>query len=137
MKLPLPYQIPSEVTLSPQTHRQTLGKYGEDLAAEYLEKHGYRIIEKNFKARYGEIDIIVSKNDQLIFVEVKTRIGKNYGIPEEAVTRKKIREIIKTSQYYSLLHSALSQNLRIDVIAIELNPDRSIRDLRHIENITL
>jgi putative endonuclease len=118
------------------SHRPNLGKYGESLAAEYLEKHGYRIIEQNFKARYGEIDIISQKDRILVFIEVKTRIGKKYGLPEEAVTKRKIREVVITAEYYSLLHPNTPKSHRIDVIAIELFTDRTIKDLRHIENIT-
>lgn len=119
-----------------ENHRQTLGKLGETIASEYLVDHGYTLIERNFKARYGEIDLIVSKNNILVFVEVKTRIGKKYGIPEEAVTSRKIHEVLITSEYYALLHPELPTSHRIDVIAIELFPDKTIQDLRHIENIT-
>jgi len=117
-------------------HKQTLGKYGENLAAEYLEKHGYRIIDRNFKARYGELDIITTKDNQLIFVEVKTRIGKKFGTPEESVTKRKIQEVVATAAYYYLLHPSLPTSHRIDVIAIQLFPDKTIQDLRHIKNIT-
>jgi putative endonuclease len=117
-------------------HRQSLGKYGEDLAADYLIGHGYHLIQRNFKARYGEIDIIAMKNPILVFIEVKTRMGKKYGTPEEAVTRRKIHEVTVTAEYYYLLHPGLPKAHRIDVIAIELFSDKSIKDLRHIENIT-
>ena len=117
-------------------HRQSLGKYGEDLASDYLIGHGYSLIQRNFKARYGEIDIIAQKNSVLVFIEVKTRMGKKYGTPEEAVTKRKIHEVTMTSEYYYLLNPQLPKAHRIDVIAIELFPDKTIKDLRHIENIT-
>jgi len=117
-------------------HRQSLGKYGEDLAADYLQCHGYHLIQRNFKARYGEIDIIAKKNSILVFIEVKTRIGKKYGIPEEAVTRRKIHEVTVTAEYYYLLNPQFPKAHRIDVIAIELFPDKTIQDLRHIQNVT-
>ncbi|HCM82095.1 MAG: hypothetical protein UW37_C0008G0022 [Candidatus Gottesmanbacteria bacterium GW2011_GWA2_44_17] len=123
--------------MNPQAcHKQNLGKHGESLACDYLEKHGYGIIDRNFKARYGEIDIIATKDKILVFIEVKTRINQKYGSPEEAVTPRKIKEVIATAAYYSLLHSDLPTSHRIDVIAIQLFPDRTIQDLRHIENIT-
>jgi len=122
--------------MKPLPHRQNLGNYGEILAAEYLTKRGYRLIDRNFKARYGEIDIIAITNDILVFVEVKTRIGNKYGTPEEAVTQRKIHEVIVTAQYFALLHPELPKSHRIDVIAIELFPDKTIKDLRHIENST-
>lgn len=120
----------------PQSHKQSLGKYGEGIATQYLEQHGYQIIDRNFKARYGELDIIATKNTTLVFVEVKTRIGKKFGFPEEAITARKLHEIIMTSEYYNLLHPSLPKFYRIDVIALELFPDRTIKDLRHIENIS-
>jgi putative endonuclease len=116
--------------------KKHLGNLGETIAAEYLEKHGYHLIERNFKARYGEIDIIAQKQGILVFIEVKTRIGNAYGLPEEAVTKRKIREVTLTAQYYYLLNPQLPTSHRIDVIALELNPDKTIKDLRHIENIT-
>jgi len=117
-------------------HKQSLGKYGEDLAASYLQTKGYTIIKRNFKARYGEIDIIARNDSTLIYVEVKTRIGKKYGLPEEAVTKRKIHEVTVTSEFYTMLHPYLPKSRRIDVIAIELYPDKTMKDLRHIENIT-
>jgi len=116
--------------------KKHLGNLGETIAADYLVKHGYHIIERNFKARYGEIDIIAQKQGILVFIEVKTRIGNTYGLPEEAVTKRKIREVTLTAQYYYLLNPQLPTSHRIDVIALELNPDKTIKDLRHIENIT-
>lgn len=121
----------------PQVHRQLLGNKGEDLAVSYLQKHGCRIIARNFKARYGELDIIAIHDNILVFVEVKTRIGHQYGRPEESVTPRKIREVVKTSQYYSMIHPELPQALRIDVIAIELDDNGCISTFQHIKNITL
>ena len=117
-------------------HRQSLGKFGEKLAADYLSKRGYRILERNFKARYGEIDIICTKDNTLIFVEVKTRIGEKYGKPEESVTPKKLREIVKAAQYYKLTHDHLPEALRIDVIAIQLDDQNTVASFRHIQSVT-
>ncbi len=113
-----------------------LGKIGEDLASSYLSGHGYRIIERNFKARYGEIDIIALSGSILVFIEVKTRIGRQFGSPEEAVTPRKIREVVKTSEFYKVLHPELPESLRLDVIGIELNSDETLKYFNHIQNIT-
>ena len=118
------------------SHKQSLGKYGETLAASYLRRKGFQIIERNFKARYGEIDIVAIDKDALVFVEVKTRIGDRFGAPEESVTPGKIRELIKTGEYYGLLHPNLPKQLRIDVIAIKLTGERSVESINHIKNIT-
>jgi len=122
--------------LLPQKHKQSLGAFGERLASIHLEKNGYSIVETNYKARYGEIDIIAGKDHALIFVEVKTRIGTRYGTPEEAVTPKKIRELVKTAQYYVLTHNKQDMRLQIDVIAIQLSPEGKVQTLTHHENIT-
>lgn len=116
--------------------KKLLGKKGEDIAVAYLEKHGYRIIERNFKKHYGELDVIALSGSDLVYVEVKTRIGTQYGKPEEAVTPWKLREVIKTAQYYKLLHPNLPDSIRIDVIGIELNYDNTLKYFNHIQNVT-
>lgn len=113
-----------------------LGYYGESLAADYLESQGYKILERNFKARYTEIDIIAKDKDFLTFVEVKTRFSEKYGPPEEAITAWKLKTLERAAQYYKLLHPELPEALRIDVVAIELNPDRSVKRLGLIKNAT-
>lgn len=119
-----------------QLPRQLLGKEGEDIAADYLKKHGYRIITRNFRSRYGELDIVALHNQTLIFIEVKTRIGNEFGLPEEAVTPRKLREVIKTGEYFKLLHPELPEALRIDVVAIEMSTEGNVEAFRHIPNVT-
>ena len=121
----------------PQSHRQKLGNIGEQLAVSYLQKHGYHIIDRNFKARYGELDIICEKDAVLIFVEVKTRIGEKFGKPEESVTPWKLREVVKTAEFYKMTHDKLPEALRIDVIAIQLNEENQTISFNHIKNVTL
>jgi len=75
----------------------TLGKEGEDLAADFLKKKGFRIIEKNYRTVFGEIDIIARDHDVIVFVEVKTRAGNAFGHPFEAVNQKKIEKIRKVA----------------------------------------
>lgn len=120
-----------------QLARQLLGKKGEDLAAKYLEDHGYTIIARNFKARYGELDIIATEGSTLVFIEVKTRIGRKFGLPEEAVTPRKLREVIQTAQYFKLLHPELPDSLRIDVIGIELTEFEETKYFNHLRNVTI
>ncbi len=124
------------MNLSQALHKQQLGKTGETIASNYLQKKGYRIIDRNFKARYGELDIICIHKNTLVFVEVKTRIGTEFGLPEESVTPKKLREVIQTAQYYILSHAGLPESLRIDVIGIELDEDDKIVYFNHIESVT-
>jgi len=97
--------------------RHTLGAWGEEQAALYLANQGYRIVERGFRSRFGEIDIIARSADNLIFCEVKTRRHGALTTPQEAVTRTKQRRLIKTAGWY-LNHHPWDGDLRFDVIAI-------------------
>ncbi|MBI4066303.1 YraN family protein [Candidatus Gottesmanbacteria bacterium] len=117
--------------------KKRLGKIGEDLACEYLLSHQYRVIERNFQKRYGELDIVAIKDNTLVFVEVKTRIGRTFGLPEESVTLRKLAEVKQTAYYYKLLHPQFPESMQIDVIAIELDVDETLKAFRHIPNVTM
>ena len=104
--------------------KRRYGEIGEDYAKDLLKTKGYQIIERNFKNKLGEIDIIAIDGDTLIFVEVKTRWSKRYGKPEEAVTAKKLAKIKRVGVAYSQLHPALPKEMRIDVVAIEVEKGR-------------
>ena len=97
----------------------SFGKKAEDLAFQLLKQNGYKILERNFRSRFGEIDIVAQDKDTLVFVEVKARSNRNFGLPEEAVTPSKLRKIQKTAEYYSLTHAEFPQKLRIDVVSLE------------------
>lgn len=116
-----------------------LGSVGESLAAKLLHQKGYKIVEKNFRSKLGEIDIIALEDNTLVFIEVKTRWTKEYGPPEEAVTHRKIKSIVKTGQYYKLLHPKLPEALRIDVVTIDFTKAQPIEsaEVKLIKNITL
>lgn len=96
------------------------GAIGEELAIKLLRKNNYKIVTKNFRSKFGEIDIVALDKDTLIFVEVKTRWSKKFGSPEEAVTQKKLSKIRKAGEYFCLLNQHLPKKLRIDVVAIEM-----------------
>ena len=119
-------------------HKIQIGKLGEDLAVQYLKKKGWKILQRNFKARYGEIDIVAQVDKTLVFVEVKTRLNSAYGTPEESVTPRKLREVVETAQYYKTLHPKLPDALRVDVIGIVLDPvSRVPTYFEHTPNVTL
>lgn len=118
-----------------QTSNQRLGKLGEDIAAEFLRKQGYTILQRNFKAGYGEIDIIALTSDILVFVEVKTREDTSFGTPEEAVTSRKLREVVKTAEYYKMLHPELPEGMRMDVIGIQITGGKTSY-FKHTQNVT-
>lgn len=98
--------------------KSEFGSKAENIACDLLFQNNYKIIDRNFHSRFGEIDIIALKDNTLIFVEVKARHSLKYGMPEEAVTKSKLWKIRKTGEYYSILHPELPKKLRIDVVAL-------------------
>lgn len=102
--------------------KNTLGKLGEELAAKYLTKLGYKIIEKNFRIRGGEIDIIALDGNTLVYIEVKTRSSHQFGSPEEAVTPWKLKFLERSAKFYrnNRKNLKLPELERIDVLAIDL-----------------
>ncbi len=115
------------------THNR--GAIGEQLACEYLEKKGYSIIERNYRIREGEIDIVAKDGGDIVFIEVKLRNSVVFGYPEEAVGDTKLKRIVKTIKTY--LHSERTKYscIRFDIISIVC--DNSLSTIRHIENIEL
>ncbi|MCD6386573.1 YraN family protein [Candidatus Sumerlaeota bacterium] len=77
-----------------------IGSWGEEIAVEFLRKKGYRIIERNFRCKRGEIDIVASEGNSLVFVEVKTRSSTQFGEPEQAVNPEKLRHLQHTAYIY-------------------------------------
>jgi putative endonuclease len=98
--------------------RQELGKIGENLAADALSRQGYTILVRNYRCRSGEIDIIGKVRDTLAFIEVKTRRSHLYGLPEDAVTMRKQRQIIKSAQHYLAEHNLFDHDCRFDVVSV-------------------
>jgi len=95
-----------------------IGNYGEDFACQILKKLGYKILSRNFYTRFGEIDIITKKDDEIIFVEVKTRTSRRYGLPVEAVTKIKMARIEKSIQYYLMVKNLKSVKCRVEIFCI-------------------
>ena len=98
--------------------RLSLGKKGEDLAAEFLKRKGYRIRERNYRSPLGEIDIIALDGATIVFVEVKTRSDRSLGEPFESVTAKKQKQIIRTALYYLSKKRIRNNDARVDVVSI-------------------
>lgn len=117
-------------------NRHAIGKLGEDIASDYLEKKGYKIIERNFSCMQGEIDIIAQDKKEKVFVEVKTRTNLNYGYPIESVTEAKKNHIEKSSQYYIYKNHLNNEYIRIDAIEIFLYKKNKYK-INHIKNIIL
>lgn len=112
-----------------------LGNLGEKIARRYLQKKKYKILAKNFKRKWGEVDIVAKKKNRIIFFEVKCISKKEGFFPEDQVSQKKKRQLLKMTQIY------LSENKiplaiphQIDILAIEIFPDFKKAKIRHLEN---
>ena len=116
-----------------QLNKET-GNKGEELATEYLAKKGYKILERNFRTRFGEIDIVCSDAQTLVFVEVKTKIGHDFGEPEEMVNKKKIGQVKRMGEMYLLDHK-LDVACRVDVVAIVLKSDGTVEKMEHYQAV--
>ncbi|MBR6285613.1 MAG: YraN family protein [Bacteroidaceae bacterium] len=94
-----------------------LGKDGEDAAVDYLVAHGYTLHERDWRVGHMDLDIIAEKDGEIVFVEVKTRQTDDYGSPEDAVTDKKMRNIINSADFYIKMHE-IDRNVRFDIITL-------------------
>ena len=113
-------------------NRRTQGKAGEDLAAQFLERNGLKILERNYRFERGEIDIIAEEGDELIFVEVKARRSTAFGAPEDAVTEEKQEQVRAVADGYLFEHDIDNRPCRFDVVAIEFKNSKT--EIRHIRD---
>jgi len=102
--------------------KKELGKKGEELASRFLKKRGYRIIEKNYSCKMGEMDLIATEKDTLVFIEVKTRTSTLFGPPQLAVNSSKQRQLSKVALNYLKEKKLENVKARFDVVAILLGP---------------
>lgn len=100
--------------------RHELGLRGEELALAYLRDRGYTLVERNFRCRLGEVDLILKDGCELVFVEVKTRSSHLFGMPKEAVTPAKQARIRRLAQYYLLTRGRMDLTPRFDVVGVDL-----------------
>jgi putative endonuclease len=114
--------------------RHSLGKRGEDYAAQYLSDHGYALLARNWRCPVGEIDLVTERDGRLIFVEVRTRRGDRLGTPEESITPSKRAKLIAAAQTYLAEHSQTDRDWRIDVVAIEIGSYGEVKRCTVIEN---
>jgi len=112
--------------------KHIIGQEGENITEKYLQKIKYEIIERNFKCRQGEIDVIAKDRNELVFIEVKTRTNQNYGRPIEAVTYFKRKHLIKAIQYYLYIKGLENCYIRIDIIEIYKETNKFY--IHHIRN---
>jgi putative endonuclease len=115
--------------------RQALGDFGERTAAAHLQAKGYRIIDRKFRVRDAEIDLVAIDGDQVVFVEVRTRRGAYPGMAALSITRKKAAKLLVAVEWYTERHPDVAEMpLRIDVVAIELDRDGKMSEILHIED---
>jgi len=115
-------------------HTRTKGTKGEQLAANYLKKKGYTILQRNYRRRNGEIDIVCYDHGTIAFVEVKTRYSDTYGPPELSVTEAKKRQIIKVASQYVADKKIEGTSLRFDVVSIFYSPDKKYPTINLLRN---
>lgn len=102
-------------------NHKDIGNVGENIATRYLENLGYKILERNFRCKLGEIDIIAQDKDEIVFIEVKARKILSYGNPADSVNKPKQKHIYKAAKYYLFINDKLDDFTRIDVIEVYLN----------------
>jgi putative endonuclease len=110
------------------------GQWGETLAQGFLKEHGYQIVATNYHTHDGEVDIIVSKDDVLVFVEVRAKSSRTFGTPEESITTRKKQKLVKVAQSYVQTHDIQESSWRIDFIAVELDKHGNPLRIEQIEN---
>lgn len=113
---------------------QNLGRWGEDLAYDFIINKGLLIIARNARTAVGEIDLIALDSDQVVFIEVKTRSSTRLEIPEESVKEKKRLHLIKAADAYMQAHDELPDNWRIDVIAITGTQEKANPEIEWFKN---
>ena len=106
-----------------------LGKQGEEAAVSLLKENGYKILTRNYKTKLGEIDIIAVDKDTFCFIEVKTRRSLRFGLPKEAVSRLKQRQVSKAALVFLKENNLLNKRARFDVVSVEYSRDSFKLDL--------
>lgn len=96
------------------------GNYGENIAIQYLKKKYYKILDKNYKTRFGEIDIVAERDNVIIFIEVKLRKSIKYGYPVESVNRIKLKRIKNVAKYFIMVNRLETKQIRFDIIEVYL-----------------
>lgn len=112
------------------------GNYGEELACKFLKKNGYKILERNYRIRGGEIDIVAMDKDYLAFVEVKTRYTHEYGTPEESITFWKLKALLKTAAFYIQKINWGDKGYRLDLVTVDFSNNPEKPKIELIKNIT-
>ena len=114
--------------------RQRVGKLGEQIARRQLEATGYKIVDANYRAKGGEIDLVAEESGTLVFVEVRTRGESGYGLPEESLTSRKRSHMVDAAHEYLQAEDAEGRDWRIDFVAVDLGRDGRVRRVEVLRN---
>jgi len=116
-----------------------VGKKGEEVAAKFLQEKGYKILERNYSTKFGEIDLIASKNNILSFVEVKLKQSEDFGTPEEMIGRGKLARVQHMAEFYLLENPKIAKTCEIysiDAVCMVANENGEVERINHYENLT-
>lgn len=117
------------------TYEQKVGIFGEKIALKYLNKKGYKIIDKNVKVSYKEIDLIFKKSGKIIFVEVKTRLKNDFTEAADALNQNKLKNLKKAVSLYVNKLKINPDIVQLDLVAIDIDKNYKMANIKHFENI--
>lgn len=117
------------------SHNQRIGKFGEILAKNYLIRHGYKIIDANVKLSYQELDLVALKNNQVVFIEVKTRISQFYGPAENAFQFTKLQRFRRGMEMYIGHKNLQAEEVRADLITVDIDHIKEMAKIRHYKDV--
>jgi putative endonuclease len=112
-----------------------VGKKGELLAEQFFLDRGYTFLERNYRTPYGELDLVFKKDNEVIFIEVKTRTGQEFGYGESSVDEGKLEHLVSSAEHYMSCEAVDTDSWRIDVLAIELKSENHDPDYEWFENV--
>ena len=125
--------MPTSKRTPPPDHRAALGAYGERVAVRALTDAGLLVLDRNWRCREGELDVVARDGDALVFCEVKTRTGTGFGHPAEAVTAGKRRRLRALASAWLAAHDHHAADLRFDVVGVQVSPTGPAR-VTHLRN---
>lgn len=117
------------------THNKRIGEFGETLAKNYLIKHGYKIIDANVKLSYQELDVVALKDNQVVFIEVKTRISQFYGPAENAFQFTKLERFRRGMEMYMGHKNLQAEQVRADLITVDIDYIKKTAKIRHYKDV--
>lgn len=121
-----------------KTKNYNKGKTGEEMALKFLIEKGFDLIEQNYENYLGEIDLIMTSNDTLVFVEVKLKVGDRFGIPEEMIGKNKLSKIKRIAESYLVINKEIRKQFekyRIDAVCLVVDKNNNIERINHYENL--